>query len=102
MRKETRWLLTAVLCLTVLFCAAQTAFADGPDLSGGNMITLLASQAEYGPDFIRAGLQADFEKDFLVKGRDGKKGILHLAFYYVGDRSYNIAYVLRTTLMDEA
>ena len=49
-----------------------------------------------------AGLQADFEKDFLVKGRDGNKGILHLSFYYVGDRSYNIAYVLRTTLMEDA
>lgn len=60
MRKGTRRLLTAAIGLVMLFCATQTAFADGPDLSAGNTIKLLASQTEYGADFIRAGLQADF------------------------------------------
>ena len=51
---------------------------------------------------LNAEEKGDFTKSFAVKGKNGEKKQLLLSFHYVGDQSYNIAYVLRTTFTEEA
>ena len=74
-------------------------------LNDGTLAKLVTTKKELSAFMAEANEEAakkqDFVKHFPIKGKSGEKKVIELSFYYVGDRCYNVVYVLRTKIIVE-